>query len=463
MQIIGGQSNDPSQNGGVGSFSAGVAAAGGQVILHNLSTYDVLLTFGTQGDMQRQAILHAWQQRQFDFCGKATPLIYYSVPIPPSAALTSTAPSSFIWGEAFAPGEVPPLSLPNYDRLSNVGNTVTTQGGSANVKNDNNAPGTTIIEATPSDQGQSSLNLANDGSGIWKILSAGVLRIFMSLVRGNATSVKAALQIGDSGDTSILTLFATLGAGSVVPLATLSAGALPAGITLPVAQLTGNVPASQVAAGTFGTGKFLFVSPANGSGNPDTLILLNGDETQSLNFGVSKAGDALNAPGGYIWDTVKAHFLAQAGLLLPGAMGAGSLATSVYTGTTAAGQQFMGFGQMNGTGTTSGIQAAGEIDIAGSSGGVMLKLNNYWDGTNDRYMDSAGSAIQIIMRHDLNTIAPVIRVANSPVAGGIISWSPFSAIAALKTVGGGAAGQSIWVGTTDPGASANEGDIWIQQ
>lgn len=462
MQIIGGQSNDPSQNGGAGSFSAGVAAAGGQVILHNLSTYDVLLTFGTQGDMQRQAILHAWQQRQFDFCGKATPLIYYSVPIPPSAALTATAPSSFIWGEAYAPGEVLPISLPNYDRLSNVGNTVTTQGGSANVKNDNNSPGTLFIEATPSDQGQSSISINNDASGFMQILSAGILRTIFNFVRGNAGATKAVLQIGDSGDTSIMTLYATLGAGSVVPVATLSAGAIPAGVTIAAAQVTGSLPAAQVAAGTLGNGLFALTSPANGAGNPDTLVIYNGDRTKQLNLGVSKAGDTVNTPGGYIYDSLINQFLAIGGRLNPSAIAAGSIGTSVYTGTTAVGQQFLGFGQMNGL-PISGIQAAGELDIAASSSGVMFKLNNYWDGANDRYMDSTGFAIQIIMRHDLNQIAPVLRVGGSPVAGGIISWSPFSAMACLKTVGGGAAGQSIWVGTTDPGASANEGDIWIQQ
>lgn len=34
-------------------------------------------------------------------------------------------------------------------------------------------------------------------------------------------------------------------------------------------------------------------------------------------------------------------------------------------------------------------------------------------------------------------------------------------LAQLKSNGGGAAGQNIWVGTTDPGSNAQEGDIWI--
>ena len=32
----------------------------------------------------------------------------------------------------------------------------------------------------------------------------------------------------------------------------------------------------------------------------------------------------------------------------------------------------------------------------------------------------------------------------------------------IASAGGGAAGTKIWVGTTDPGGSASEGDIWIK-
>jgi hypothetical protein len=36
------------------------------------------------------------------------------------------------------------------------------------------------------------------------------------------------------------------------------------------------------------------------------------------------------------------------------------------------------------------------------------------------------------------------------------------ALAQMKSQGGGSAGANIWVGTTDPGSNALEGDIWIK-
>lgn len=214
MQIIGGQQYDPSQ--GDNAFSTGPASAGGKIILHNISPYDLILTFND--DPSRQAILHAWQPRIFDFCGKKTLDVCYTAAYQPTADVIANAPKPmFIWGEAYAKGEKTPESLPNYDRLSNVGNTVTTQGGSANVKNDGNTPGTQVIETTPSDQTQSAIIINNDGSALWQILSANVLRTVLSIIRGNNGATKAQVQFGDAGDTSIATLYATMGAGSIIP------------------------------------------------------------------------------------------------------------------------------------------------------------------------------------------------------------------------------------------------------
>lgn len=118
MQVIGGLTYNPGN--GNGTFSAGVATQGGVVILHNLSPYDVLLTFNN--DPTRQGLLHAWQPRKFDFCGVQTLTIGYSVQNAPSQSIINASPSSYIWGESFSVGETIPESLPNYDRLSNLGN-----------------------------------------------------------------------------------------------------------------------------------------------------------------------------------------------------------------------------------------------------------------------------------------------------------------------------------------------------
>lgn len=179
------------------------------------------------------------------------------------------APFSNLLADYFAPGEpVDPLGVVGNSPVGVSGN-VQTGGatGTAFIKNDANAPATSIIEATPNDQGSSAWSLNNDGSGFWRILSANVLANVVNLVRGTTGAVKAAITIGASGDTSITTFYGTVGAGSVVPGATVNgniagqAGSVPvAGIgagTLPAGV---NVPAAQVQAGTFGAGNFTFPS-----------------------------------------------------------------------------------------------------------------------------------------------------------------------------------------------------------
>jgi hypothetical protein len=53
---------------------------------------------------------------------------------------------------------------------------------------------------------------------------------------------------------------------------------------------------------------------------------------------------------------------------------------------------------------------------------------------------------------------PQVHALNSHTgtADDINAWAQASA-------GGGAAGVKVWVGTTDPGASAVEGDIWVKK
>jgi hypothetical protein len=75
-------------------------------------------------------------------------------------------PSSFVQIDTFgineAPAGVYPMALP---RITNVGNTVTTTGGTvAQVVNDGNAPATQFIESTVSgDGGGSAVSVTNDG------------------------------------------------------------------------------------------------------------------------------------------------------------------------------------------------------------------------------------------------------------------------------------------------------------
>lgn len=109
----------------------------------------------------------------------------------------------------YAPGE--PL-----DAMPTLGNSPINVGGSVSttsvqeLKNDGNAPATTIIESTPSDQLSSSENWNNDASGLEQILSAGSLRTVRSNTRGDSGTGHAVVLFGDSADRNMSTYRGTL-------------------------------------------------------------------------------------------------------------------------------------------------------------------------------------------------------------------------------------------------------------
>lgn len=196
MQLIG--QVDPS-NVANKSFETGVAARGGKVILHNLSAYDLKLTFG--GNPSRTALLMGWQQRLFDFCKVQTDSIEWE--IINSSPNQIDSPSTILIGEAYAPGEVVPISYPNYDRLSNVGNQSLPTSSTQAIKNDGSAPNSQIIESTPNDQNASSVDITNDGSALWQVLSAGILKQFLQIIRGSNTQ-DAVMVLGDPNYPTLL-------------------------------------------------------------------------------------------------------------------------------------------------------------------------------------------------------------------------------------------------------------------
>lgn len=224
-----------------GSFDTGEAQMGGLVYLSNVSCFDLIIWFDDQ--IAQQYTLHAWQPRLWNLEGKQRKTVNFYPAFTPPPGVINNAPASYIWGESYMVGEPFPMFFPADARINTVGNVVTTTGSSQTLQNDGNPPGTQVIETTPSDQASSSLAINNDGSGFWKVLSAGVLRTFFSILRGNATTGKAILQLGATADVTILTIYGTLDSTSVVPVACLS-GTIPAsqiGSGYPGANVSGNV------------------------------------------------------------------------------------------------------------------------------------------------------------------------------------------------------------------------------
>lgn len=171
-----------------------------------------------------------------------------------------------------------------------VGGAVSTSGsgGTTFIKNDGNVPATSIIEANVSDQATSSWAFNNDGSGFLQVLSANVLRKVLNLVRGNATSTKAVVTVGDSGDTSILTLYGTLGAGSVVPAATVQPGTFAGGgaFTFPVGDTVGFAAGASFMDANTGA----YNTPKGGAINGLTFITGAGSGTFNHNLRTTPVG-----------------------------------------------------------------------------------------------------------------------------------------------------------------------------
>lgn len=119
MQLIG--PIDPRTippNGSI-SMSTGIAARGGYVILHNLSPFDMQIQF--DNDITRQSVLFCWMPRGYNFKGRQTDIIVFSL-MPIQCTGQTNAPMFQVFGEAFAYGEPVVSVLPQYVRLQDVGN-----------------------------------------------------------------------------------------------------------------------------------------------------------------------------------------------------------------------------------------------------------------------------------------------------------------------------------------------------
>jgi hypothetical protein len=212
--------------------------------------------------------------------------VVYALPNPPVTSL-------FL--QYFAPNEpINDTGILGNSPIGIAGSVATT---STNVlKNDGNAPGTQFIESTPSDQGVSSININNDGSGLWQILSAGTMRTIMNMVRGNSGVGKATITFGDSGDPSITTFNGNLVGGSFLAnvLSTISL----------VASSSSNTDSLAIQrTGSFGTGGFVMGVQSNGmfylydTGNGGS-VFANASRSQPILVNRSAGGGSV---GTYQW------------------------------------------------------------------------------------------------------------------------------------------------------------------
>lgn len=240
-----------------GAIPGATLPNGGAVVIINKSAYELWLSFDSRDVMD----VPAWTARLYKTCERVAQVTWaYANGWTPSGQ-TSGAPSSLVSLELYGPQEQVPENYPvALTRLVSVGNQVSTSSG-ASMKNDGNAPGTSIVEATPSDQASSAIQEYNDGSGYRKVLSAGSQRTLLNVVRGNATTGKAVIDLGDAGDLTITTYHGQFDAACSFPVTQIGAGTLPAGVSVPTSRLAAGalpagvtLPASQLSAGTAPTG-----------------------------------------------------------------------------------------------------------------------------------------------------------------------------------------------------------------
>ena len=138
------------------------------IIIYNESQYFLQVSFVGSG----VGTLAAYTADAFQLNSGFTGSIVFN----PSQYLTvisNTAPSNVVFVQTYGANEALTRNIQNnvgtgypisLNRLQNIGNVVNNVGGTASaVQNDGNAVGTTFIEATPTGDGASAVNLLNNG------------------------------------------------------------------------------------------------------------------------------------------------------------------------------------------------------------------------------------------------------------------------------------------------------------
>jgi hypothetical protein len=307
------------------------------------------------------------------------------------------------------------------------------------LTNDGNPAPTQIIESTPSGQGTSSFNLNNDGSGLWQILSANTLKQIVNAVRGNTGTGKAAITIGDASDPTISTFYGSLLGGQPINVGIITGTKL----TLNVNTTLANVNTIEIT-DSHAIADWILINDQAG----DFTLW---DQTHGRTLWLADGSGNLFFTGSAKVD-VNGNFHVNTG--------AGqSYIIGSTKGANGANGMSIGHG-INGTENDMEITSIGQLLTIVTDSQFYIKYNNYSDGVNDRFISTAaGTAMQFTM----GTLLPEVRLStNTPTTGAIITWGAFIIMGLKNSAGGGSAGFTDWVGTTDPGASAGEGDTWTK-
>lgn len=308
------------------------------------------------------------------------------------------APVSNLYGVYYQPSEMPPQAGVLGNSPIGVSGTIATVGSNT-LTNDGNPVGTLVIEMTPASQGSSSWQENNDGSGFQQTMSSSNLRTVWNVTRGGASP--AVIQFGDSTTPAITSFY----------------GAVKGGQPANVGSITG------AGANSFDGGSFT----TDGSGN----INLNNVNCGNINDTKITNSTTFSSDGAKLTTDGSGNVTAISYKT------DSATTSSNYIAVTANGQ--------------TGDQT--QLDwIDNNSGGVRWnigKLSHTHGGS-----PSVSDAVDFF--DVTNNVSSLIILPNN---GGLLDQNR-NHFATLASVGGGAAGRTVWDGTSDPTTNAGEGDIW---
>lgn len=389
--------------------------------------------------------LPAWTGDKFKLRGPGqTP----SLSVTGAALLNQgNAPASSVTGDLYGETEEEPqgqfpIAL---SRQVSVGNQVSTTGTNS-VINDGQVAPTEVVEATPQGASASELKWNNDGSGIF---GGGndVVDATGKFTAMPADAIPPAALAAGALDTDV-----------VVPQADLDSGTMIHPVHPPFSAPGSNAFTTGIDFGGHGSGIGTF-----GSANQDLQSLSSG---ANLVEGASVVLKETGAGGIHMQNAAGADIasVSDAGVLgavqVPGSLVTGTVPNSTDLAGALTAFTFAGAGYNN------IMLDDAPVSAAGTPTGLAFRS---WDGTTQHHAFGVGSAIGtyggVPTYVDDNGVvhAGAGALPAAAVSGDLPAAVTHGGanIAALKSAGGGAAGGVIWEGTTDPGVSAAEGDIWL--
>lgn len=407
---------------------------GGWLVLYNESPIGIVVTFGDATNAKVPPnFMRAIPVRTADRTVHWKQDPFYQLPV-------GQAPISRIFGETYESREWDQgaimVPLP---RQINIGNA---QGAAVSntIVNDGNAANTVVIETTETGSTGSNFKVDNAGNVLAAEFVATVYNKLLQIVAGAASGSDSVI-LGKSGSfyTHCLGLFKVDGQSTFVSQIN-APGAAPNSNTFVDGIDFGN--GSKV--GTFGTPSVDLQVLSSG------VVLVNGGAKVVLKG--SASGTEFQDGGGNVKASIDQNGLVTLTNNLNQAANT-RINLGGKTGLVTA-AAFIGEGNLFGTENEMTIHSNGQnLSVMGDTT-LYLKIDNYFDGVNDRVTTANAQPIQVRLDH----LGLAIRFAtNSGPTGTIITWGGFNYFPRTNFFNGSGAGTFShglatapnWVGITE--------------